>query len=814
MRMLRCLAVIAFAFFIIARRVWAGSASVPVPIPSTERPIEISGRYPQLAMFNHQGECGVGAVAPWAGRLWVVTYAPHKPEGSDDRLYEIEESLHRTVRPESVGGTPADRLIHRESKQLIIGPYFIDEQRHVRALDPKQTPGRLTAAARHLSDPAHRIYLLDMEGTLYDVDAQTLAATKVFDRVAPGAHAKGAYTGQGRLFIANNGATVVNKTTPALDDPDYAKDLEAAGILAGWDGKTWSAIERRQFTDVTGPGGIEGATDAAGPLWSIGWDRRSVILKLLDGGKWSTYRLPVADYSYVAAHGWYTEWPRIREVGGGKMLLNMHGGWFEFPKGFSIANTAGIRPIGDHLKMTGDFCEWRGRIVFGCDDNSILENPLSGQSQSNLWFTKWDDLAKCGRPAGYGGPWVNDSVRAGVPSDPYLLAGYSQRVLHVSHDADDAVTFNLEVDADGSGHWSALQSMLVPAHSYAWHVLPSDLTGQWIRITSDHDATGVTAYFHYGPGGGATEARNQFAAIVDSDAKAPWSGGTLRPLGGDSGTLLFNAHRFDATDQPIGQRLLEISGAMQYQAYAGKMADEPKSKGAADAFALEGDEASLILVEGGKRFRLPRAQEDVTPPGAGITPRAIREVVTERFLLNAGGSFFVLPRPSAGGAVRLKPISTHRKRITDYCSWRGLVAIAGTRTSSGGQPDGHYFSAGPNNAGLWFGDVDDLWKLGKPVGHGGPWLKTQVGKDEASDPYLMLGYDHKTLSLSHDTPDTVLMTLEVDIRGDGAWHPFNTFEVPAGGQPLNFEFPQGYSVHWIRLRCDTACKATAQLNYD
>ena len=50
------------------------------------RPLAISGRYPHLATFNHQGECGTGAVVPWAERLWVITYAPHKPEGSDDKI--------------------------------------------------------------------------------------------------------------------------------------------------------------------------------------------------------------------------------------------------------------------------------------------------------------------------------------------------------------------------------------------------------------------------------------------------------------------------------------------------------------------------------------------------------------------------------------------------------------------------------------------------------------------------------------------------------------------------------------------------------
>ena len=375
-------------------------------------PLEISGRYPHLAMLNHQGECGTGAVVPWADRLWVITYAPHRPTGSDDKLYEIDANLSRVSRPESIGGTPADRLIHRESNQLVIGPYFIDAQRNVRVVPSDHMPGRLTAAARHLTDPANKVYIYGMEGELYEVDVHTLAATKLFARVAPGAHGKGAYTGQGRLVIANNGNDIVNKAKPALHDPEYAKDPESDGILAEWDGKTWHTVERRQFTDIVGPGGIEGSPEDSSPLWALGWDKRSVMLNLLDAGQWHTYRLPVADYTYVAKHGWYTEWPRIREVTGGHLLMNMHGEWYEFPKTFSASNTGGIRPLGTYLKITGDFCPWHDRIVFGCDDASLMGNPLLGQSQSNLWFTTWDDLPTHGRPAGFGGPWVEDAVKA------------------------------------------------------------------------------------------------------------------------------------------------------------------------------------------------------------------------------------------------------------------------------------------------------------------------------------------------------------------------------------------------------------------
>src|SRR5215217_5447400 len=113
-------------------------------------PRSVSGIYPHLAYFNNEGECGTGAVVPWTDRLWVITYGPHLPLGSSDKLYEIDSALALTVRPESVGGTPANRMIHRESNQLFIGPYAIDAKGTVRVIPPKLMPGRLTGSARHL----------------------------------------------------------------------------------------------------------------------------------------------------------------------------------------------------------------------------------------------------------------------------------------------------------------------------------------------------------------------------------------------------------------------------------------------------------------------------------------------------------------------------------------------------------------------------------------------------------------------------------------------------------------------------------------
>ncbi|EKU91586.1 hypothetical protein [Bacteroides oleiciplenus] len=49
-------------------------------------PVSLSGIYPHLAYYNNEGECGTRAVVPWSGHLWMITYGPHLPVGSSDKL--------------------------------------------------------------------------------------------------------------------------------------------------------------------------------------------------------------------------------------------------------------------------------------------------------------------------------------------------------------------------------------------------------------------------------------------------------------------------------------------------------------------------------------------------------------------------------------------------------------------------------------------------------------------------------------------------------------------------------------------------------
>ncbi|MCK5000274.1 MAG: hypothetical protein KAS23_12090, partial [Anaerohalosphaera sp.] len=115
--------------------------------PGQPEKLSISGVYPDLTVYGvysqngahkvagHE-ECGIGAVVPWAGKLWMITYAPHKPHGSEHKLHSVDADMNLTIHPESVGGTPAGRMVHRESNQLLIGPYVIDAKGNVRVIGP------------------------------------------------------------------------------------------------------------------------------------------------------------------------------------------------------------------------------------------------------------------------------------------------------------------------------------------------------------------------------------------------------------------------------------------------------------------------------------------------------------------------------------------------------------------------------------------------------------------------------------------------------------------------------------------------------
>ncbi|YCM46078.1 hypothetical protein V2O64_08615 [Verrucomicrobiaceae bacterium 227] len=764
---------------------------------------QFSGIYPHLSFFNNENECGTGAVVPFAERLWAVTYAPHQPRGSSDKLYEIDKDLNITVREESIGGTPANRMIHRESNQLFIGPYAIDSARNVRAIPYTKMFGRPTGNARHLTDPAHKIYYATMEEGFYEVDVKTLEVETLFydeqqegspKAGLPGYHGKGFYSGQGRVIYANNG----EKGGDAKRNP-----FTPSGVLSEWNGQSESpeVVLRNQFTEVTGPGGIYGSENpATDPIWSIGWDARSLILMCLDQGKWHRYRLPKASHSYDGAHGWNTEWPRIREIGeGDNFLMTMHGMFWNFPKTFSAKNTAGIFPRSSYLKVVGDFARWGDHVVLGCDDTAKSEflnkrkakgHVAAPQSQSNLWFVKPEQLDHFGPVIGRGAVWLNDEIEANIPSDPFLFSGFKNRAAHLFLSSPSEVV--IEIDRDGSGIWETLRSEAFDG--YRWIDFSDDEPGVWLRFKSRHDVK-ATAWLTYGDEPAKTDHAPFQGLAKITDPAGP--GGIVRARDDNKRTLHFatgtTLYTLDESAKLVADKnVRELSWLKKNAAIPGRQG------------VIQIDEASVLYIDdSGKRFRLPKGD----PAFDHETGRLCREVATERDLFNCHGTFYELPAENALGFARVRPIASHNLRTHDFCSYRGLLVLSGINLAAA-EDNPHIVISDDGQTALWLGAIDDLWKLGKPVGKGGPWKNSWVEAGIPSDPYLMTGYHKKSLTLVSEDPTTI--KIEVDITGNGDWITYQTVEVE---DTFEHQFPDSFQAYWIRVTSSKTTTATAQLTY-
>jgi hypothetical protein len=802
--------------------------STPPQETAAGKPVNISGVYPHLAYYNEEGECGTGAVVPWADRLWVVTYGPHLPYGSSDKLYEITPDLQATVRPESTGGTPANRMIHPESNQLFIGPYAIDAQRNVRVIP-------YTGLARHLTDPANKLYVATMEEGFYEVDVHSLQTTMLYEdgnvkqpkgedistnqpgSLLPGAHGKGVYSGQGVLVYSNNGEA----------SPEALKQFDIeSGVLAEWNGKDWKVVRRSQFVEVTGPGGIYGnANPETDPIWATGWDHKSVLVAVRDTGGWSFFRLPKASHSYDGAHGWNTEWPRIRDVGTDAQpdyLMTMHGMFWKFPRNFTRTHAAGIRPRSAYLKVIGDFTRWNDQLVFGCDDSAQkeflnkrqvkggIEGP--GQSNSNLWFTPLNLPDQLGPATAAGAVWLNEAVKPNEPSEAFLFSGWPRRSAWVHNGGRQAVNFTFQVDAQGNGQWQALRTVSVAPGSALPVEFAAGDAGEWVRVLSNRPTT-ATVHFSYA----AEDTRNAspdpmfngLAKVSDS----PAVGGLLYGLGDNRRALGVSVHTFTGnTGAPAGYYELDAQLNLVSK-------DDPQTlQFVNQQFAVPQDvvtveESSVLVVDDlGRRWRLPRGDEAFAGLVKSAATRIAREVATERDLLNCMGTFYELPAENADGFAKIRPVSSHNFRIHDYASYRGLLIMTGIDPAAAGN-NPHVIVSQDGKAAVWAGVIDDLWKLGKPTGTGGPWKNTQVNANQASDPYLIGFYDRRTLELSHQSSQPVTFRLEVEPVGHGPWMKYTEMTV-APGQTLEYTFPDHFQARWIRFTTDKPTVATTWLRYE
>ncbi|HUX96405.1 MAG TPA: hypothetical protein VMV47_11805 [Bacteroidales bacterium] len=796
--------------------------------------ISFSGIYPHLARYNNEGECGTGAIVPWAGKLWIVTYGPHLPFGSSDKLYEIDDNLNQVVFAGSIGGTPANRMIHNESNQLFIGPYAIDGEGKIRVIPYELMPGRLTGNARHLTDPAGKIYCATMEEGFYEIDVKTLIPGVLYEdanlkqpkgddiavnqrgSLLPGAHGKGVYSGQGVLVYSNNGEA----SEEALVRPDIE-----SGSLCEWNGKDWKLIRRNQFVEVTGPGGIYGNKNPeTDPIWVTGWDHKSVIVGVRDNSKWFFYRLPKASHSYDGAHGWNTEWPRIRDIGTPEnpdYLMTMHGMFWRFPSTFTSENSKGIRPRSAYLKVIGDFTLWNGRLVFGCDDSAQreflnkrkakgnIEGP--GQSNSNTWFTSSELPDSLGPNTAEGAVWLNENVKSGIPSEPFLFAGWPKRCAWIKNEGKNKTGFRLETDIEGNGNWTEHNTYFIEAGKTMFIDFTTEVQGEWIRVVTDSD-TKATVHFSYSDEDNRSINSDKMFSGLAPAYETAITGGMLYGLGNNRralGMLALSYNGQVATEKGY----YELDSLMHLV----RKEDPETEQFIRERFAIPQnvvtiDESSVLIIDDrNRRWRLPLGDSEFASlTGSGYL-RICREVATERDLFNCMGTFYELPAENADGFAKIRPISSHNFRINDYASYRGMLIMTGINPEMS-ENNSHLIISDDKKAAVWAGVIDDLWKLGKTSGHGGPWKDSDVKAGEPSDPYLIGFYDKKNLKLSHNQSKSVSFTIEVDPTGNGPWMIYNKINVDPG-KTFEYDFPENFSSRWIRFSTDNNCKATAWLLY-
>jgi hypothetical protein len=607
------------------------------------------------------------------------------------------------------------------------------------------------------------------------------------------------------VVYANNGDRAA-AAQAVLGDP-----TTPSGALAEWrkPGDDWSLIRRNQFTEVTGPGGIMGNPHPdTDPVWSVGWDARSLILMVLESGTWHAFRLPKVSHSYDGAHGWNTEWPRIREVGDGDLLMTMHGAFWRFPREFSAARPLGIRPRSAYLKVIGDFCRWGDDLVFGCDDSAAsdfknkrrVKGEIAGpkRSNSNLWFTSPALPDRLGPPHATGALWLHDDVAESAAAEPMLVAGWEQGSVWFVNGGDAEVRLA-----------TALGEVVVPAGASLRRSLPRDLEWLWVAAeTAGRDVSVVVTL-------AARDDRGAQPDPMFSGLAAAGDDGALRGLlhagsAGDGTLSLVSAaglHVLEIDPEARGRASLRL-----VQRDDDDAADLVRTKVAVPKDVVTIDDAGVAVTDDrGRRWRLPKHGSGLDADTRAGRLRLCREVATERDLFHVGGTFFELPAENANGFAVIRPIASHPFAIADYTSFKGLLVMTGLEAAAPAGP--HVVRSADGAAAVWAGAIDDLWRLGKPRGEGGPWLDAAVKAGEPSDPYLFWGYDERRLRLTHRAESPLTVRVELDLTGTGLWVLHEAVAVPPGDAGREIQFPADVQARWIRVVSDRDTTATAWLTY-
>jgi hypothetical protein len=225
------------------------------------------------------------------------------------------------------------------------------------------------------------------------------------------------------------------------------------------------------------------ATNLAAPRGVLQSDAASIVYVDEAGARW---RLPRgrADVD-VSSRPVRVD----REVSTERDLFNAGGLFYELPSN-NAGGIAMVRPVATHNLDIDDYCSWRGLTVMSVSAADAVPNDrllrMPGGTGA-LWLGVSDDLWDLGKARGVGGPWKDTAVRAGLPSDPFLMTGFSEKTLQLSHSGTGTLAIRIDVDLTGTGLWVPYATFEVPAGRVATHRFPDGYGAYWLRAVPSGD---------------------------------------------------------------------------------------------------------------------------------------------------------------------------------------------------------------------------------------------------------------------------------------------------------------------------------------
>ncbi len=334
--------------------------------------------------------------------------------------------------------------------------------------------------------------------------------------------------------------------------------------------------------------------------------------------------------------------------------------------------------------------------------------------------------------------------------------------------------------------------------------------GEWIRVTVNSRAVATVSFNYTDIDERGNLPAKMFEGIADV-SETDVLGGLLYGLGNDRRALGISVVHFkDGVISETGY--YELDEDLNLIAKS----DVETNTFIKEKFAIPGnvisiEESSVLVIDDkNRRWRLPLGNDSYKKLTEAAQLRICREVATERDLLSCSGTFYELPAENADGFAKIRPITSHNFRIHDYASYRGMLVMTGLNPDS--NPSDHIVRSEDGKAAVWLGTIDDLWEMGLPTGHGGPWKNSTVKTGEPSDPYLIGFYDKRSLQISHESKEPVTFRIEAEPIGHGPWMTYQTVTVKPG-ETFEYVFPDSFQSRWIRFATDKDCVATTWLVY-